>query len=264
MYLYHKIIKSNKLNAEWVIMVHAIGSNHNNFKKQISEFSENYNLLLLDLRGHGMTKNLLLSDSKEKILEVPAKDIIELMDKLYIEKAHFVGISLGSMVISQIALTNPERIISMVLGGGIVRYVWKGRFLLFLGKLTKKFIPYMFTYTLFAYAVIPNKKHKISRKFFIEEAKKLGTKEFLAWVNIIETFEKTYPIDRIKMISIPKIYIMGEYDHMFLPPVKKYIEKNENTEICILPNCGHICNIDDSYEFNRVAIQFMKNYTVQY
>ena len=38
---------------EWVVFVHGLGGSTKTWKKQIDSFSETYNLLLLDLPGHG-------------------------------------------------------------------------------------------------------------------------------------------------------------------------------------------------------------------
>ena len=39
---------------EWVVFIHGLGGSTKTWKKQIDAFSKNYNLLLLDLPGHGL------------------------------------------------------------------------------------------------------------------------------------------------------------------------------------------------------------------
>ena len=50
--LKYEIIDNQK--EEWVVFVHGIGGSTKTWGKQIEAFSEQYNLLLLDLPGHGL------------------------------------------------------------------------------------------------------------------------------------------------------------------------------------------------------------------
>jgi pimeloyl-ACP methyl ester carboxylesterase len=65
--------------------------------------SKQYNVLLLDLRGHGDSKTTLKRLSKEIYFSALANDILEVLDFLEIKKSHFVGISLGTILIRQLA-----------------------------------------------------------------------------------------------------------------------------------------------------------------
>ncbi|MDX5477069.1 MAG: alpha/beta hydrolase, partial [Cyclobacteriaceae bacterium] len=40
-------------SQEWVVFIHGAGGSSSIWYKQIREFKEEFNLLLIDLRGHG-------------------------------------------------------------------------------------------------------------------------------------------------------------------------------------------------------------------
>ena len=61
---YTKFISKNK-NAEWITFVHGAGGSSTIWYKQIKYFSKKYNLLLLDLRGHGKSNQFQLILSKK-------------------------------------------------------------------------------------------------------------------------------------------------------------------------------------------------------
>lgn len=42
----------------WVTFIHDAGGSSNIWFKQLRAFKEKYNILLIDLRGHGLSKNL--------------------------------------------------------------------------------------------------------------------------------------------------------------------------------------------------------------
>ena len=46
-------------NKQWVTFIHGAGGSSSIWFKQIKSFSRCFNLLLIDLRGHGKSKNHL-------------------------------------------------------------------------------------------------------------------------------------------------------------------------------------------------------------
>ena len=57
--------------------------------------------------------------------------------------------------------------------------------------------------------------------------------------------------------KIPKLYVSGEEDYMFLKGIKSHVEREKGSELYIIKECGHVCNIEKSFEFNRVALDFI-------
>ena len=55
-----------------------------------------------------------------------------------------------------------------------------------------------------------------------------------------------------------KTYLMGEEDHMFLPPVRRSVSRHRHSRLQVLEDSGHVCNVDQADLFNRFAIDFMK------
>ena len=100
-----------------VVMIHGFSSNLEGGWKQAGMAaalrSEN-RLIMMDCRGHGK------SDKPYEPAMYGASmlnDIINLMDHLNIEKANFLGYSMGSGLSMNTLLTRPERVKSIILGG---------------------------------------------------------------------------------------------------------------------------------------------------
>ena len=250
--------KINNKMTEWAVLIHGFGGNHKIFKKQIDEYSLKYNLLLIDLHGHGKSKSKALMKVNNPNFKLIGKDIIKVMDYLNIHRAHFIGISLGTMIISSIADAFPNRIISMVLGGAVIKHRLTSKVLIYLGNLLRGIVPYMILYKLFAFIMMPKTNHKKSREIFVREAEKLGKKEFFTWFDLVDKFEGEYPIKKLKNNKIPKLYIMGKEDHMFLKTIKEYVKVDKNSGLHIISDCGHVCNIDKPLEFNKVSLKFLE------
>ncbi len=128
-----------------------------------------YNLLLVDFYGHGNTEETLETYNFESV----SSSIIEVLDHLNISKAHFMGISLGSIVGMAIGNYYPERVKSLILGGAAMRFTIKTTFLLYLSYVLKGLLPYMWLYKIFAWIIMPKKNHRKSRSVFVREAKKI-------------------------------------------------------------------------------------------
>jgi len=225
--------------------------------KQIRAYRKHFNVLVVDLRGHGACR--IENSPSTYTLDLVSQDILEVLDSLNIKKAHFVGISLGTMLIRQLAETNPERFHTMILAGAVIRITPRLHFLLGLANMLKKMIPFMWLYKLFAWILMPKKTHKTSRSLFVQEAKKIKHREFLRWLTLTGGIAKYLVKINEKDTKIPSLYIMGDEDYVFLEPVKRLVKKQPSSQLVILKDSGHVCNVDQAVKFNEVSLQFLSN-----
>ncbi|MGV0754524.1 alpha/beta fold hydrolase [Empedobacter brevis] len=246
-------------STEWVTFVHGAGGSSTIWFKQIREFRKHFNILLLDLRGHGRSKNNLKSlFEKRYTFKSVAKDVIEVLDHLKIKQTHFVGMSLGTIVIRQLAEDYSDRFRSMVMGGAIMKMNYQSRFLMTVGNLFKHMIPYLVLYRIFAFAIMPRSAHKESRNLFINEAKKLYQKEFLKWFKLTADINPLLKWFREVELNIPTLYIMGAEDHMFLPSIQQLIKTHKTySELIVIDDCGHVVNVDQPQLFNDKVIAYI-------
>lgn len=257
--LYTKKINHPKSN-QWVVFIHGAGGSSAIWHKQIKPFSNLYNILLVDLRGHGKSK--LQSQKTDYSFEVISKDVVEVLKIHQIQEAHLVGVSMGSIVIKQIYNTNPELVKSMIFAGAVTKLNIKSRFLLRLGRVLNRFLPYMTLYRLFARIMMPKKNHEQSRKMFIQEAKKLMDKEFKRWFKLTARLTAYLHLLENKQYNIPQLYIMGSEDHLFLNPVLELTRGSKYSIVSIVENCGHVVNIENAESFNAISIDFIERIKV--
>ncbi|UFH35393.1 alpha/beta fold hydrolase [Flavobacterium acetivorans] len=253
-------IYENKNSQQWVTFVHGAGGSSSIWFKQIRDFQKQYNVLLLDLRGHGNSKPSLKTALKQKYtFSALANDILEVLDFLQIQKSHFVGISLGTILIRQLAEMYPERVQSMVLGGAILKMNFRSQVLMRLGNAFKYVLPYLVLYRFFAFVIMPKKNHKQSRLLFINEAKKLYQKEFIKWFKLTAEINPVLKWFRQVELNIPTLYVMGEEDYMFLPSVRKVVAAHyKSSKLFVIENCGHVVNVEQPNVFNTAVLSFMK------
>jgi pimeloyl-ACP methyl ester carboxylesterase len=247
--------------APWVTFVHGAGGSSSIWYKQIKDFRKEFNVLLIDLRGHGKSKKLKPFPFARYSFEMLGNEVIEVLDHLKIKTSHFVGISLGTIIIRELAERFPERISSMIMGGAVMKLNVRGQVLMRLGDLLKGVLPYLILYRLFAWVIMPRKTHRESRNLFINEAKKLYQKEFKKWFALTAQVNSLLKWFRIQESKVPALYIMGEEDHMFLPSISRLVRDHHNAFLYVIPKCGHVVNVDQPKVFNHQAIAFIQQNT---
>jgi pimeloyl-ACP methyl ester carboxylesterase len=257
----HHTIYHHSATADWVTFVHGAGGSSSIWYKQIRDFKQHFNVLLIDLRGHGKSKNHLAEHLKKYSFNSIGDEVIEVLNHNKIQQTHFIGISLGTIIIREITERFPERTKSMVLAGAVMKVNIRGQILMRTGVLLKSVLPYLVLYKFFAFVIMPKKNHKESRYLFIEEAKKLYQKEFIKWFTLVTEINPLLSFFRIKDCGVPTLYVMGEEDHMFLPSISKLVHHHKSSQLHVIPDCGHVVNIEKPEIFNSTTIQFLKGFS---
>lgn len=74
-----------------------------------------YRVIAHDNRGHGESSKYYRQEDYS--LQVMAEDALALLDLLKIDKCHMMGYSMGARITATLAVGNPERVSSIILGG---------------------------------------------------------------------------------------------------------------------------------------------------
>ncbi len=82
---------------------------------QVDELKNDYQLILMDARGHG--KSDKPHDSSAYTMEHRVGDVTAVLDDLDISSPHFYGYSYGGQIAFELAKIAPERARSLIIGG---------------------------------------------------------------------------------------------------------------------------------------------------
>ena len=98
---------------ETLIFLHGHSLDTRMWNAQFDVFAKEYRVVRFDFRGYGKS-----SQQREDFQFTHLDDVITLMDSLRIEKAHIVGLSMGSFVAGDMLALAPQRMLSCVMASG--------------------------------------------------------------------------------------------------------------------------------------------------
>ncbi len=96
--------------APWLVFSNSLATNLSMWDEQAERLKNQFRVLRYDQRGHGETE----ASHAPYTFELLLADVIGLFDALAIDRAHFVGISMGGMTALGLAERHPERLRSIV------------------------------------------------------------------------------------------------------------------------------------------------------
>jgi 3-oxoadipate enol-lactonase len=98
-------------NEPTLILSNSIATTMGMWDLQIPELSRHFRVVRYDARGHGESSVPVGAYSIDRL----GRDVIELMDALRIDRAHFLGLSLGGFVGQWLGVHTPARVDRLIL-----------------------------------------------------------------------------------------------------------------------------------------------------
>lgn len=108
-------VEQGRSDGPVVIFVHGWLDSWYSWQQVLERFPYRYHAYAVTMRGHG------LSDKPDTGYLMPdyAADLVDFMDKVGIDEAHCVGHSMGTTICQQLAISYPDRVLSLTLFGAV-------------------------------------------------------------------------------------------------------------------------------------------------
>jgi len=244
--------------GEPLVLIMGMSADLTTWMFQTPEFSKKYRVIVFDNRGAGRTD---APDSPYSI-KMMADDTARLLDALGIEKAHILGLSMGSFIAQELALKYPQRVKSLILAAGAshepfiakhfgdtwVRMRQEG---VNQETLIRYLLPWCFT-----------------EKFFENsEQVQMVIDAMLAnpYPQPAHAFARQIAADgehdtrnRIGQITAPTLVLVGKED-LFVPVklAEEFAAGIPNAELVVLEGGGHLSCIEIPDKFNQAVLDFL-------
>ncbi len=243
----------NSTNKDWVVFIHAAFVDYRMFEKQFEYFKGKYNILAVDIFGHGNSVKAKRGDSIEKM----SYWLEQIFKKHNIPVAHFVGVSLGAVFAQDFANKYENKVLSLACFGGydINNFDPKNQ----KGnskQQMKRMFKAIFSIKWFAKANKTISAHtpQAQEEFYNLNVKfKKSSFRFLAGLNkLVNKFPN-------KLRPYKLLVGCGEFD---IPSEIDIVNKWAESQHCdkaIIKNAGHCANMDNPNEFNACLEDFWQN-----
>ena len=238
-----------------IVFLHAFPFNRTMWEYQVIALSERFRTLAIDLRGHGESDAPFCRYS----LEQHASDVKELLAHLGIDKAVFVGLSMGGYLAFTLYRLYPELIIGLALADTRaeadtpVQLQW--RF-----DLAQR------TAATGAAAVIADMLPKLlaptrySRNpELVERIRSMQAAAPVAGIigDLMAMAERPDSTALLSHITVPTLVLVGQEDGLTTPADAERIAKGiTGARLVVLKDAGHLSNMEQPRLFNEAVERF--------
>lgn len=238
-------------HQEWVLLLHAAFVDHNMFRRQVEYFQDRYNVLTLDIIGHGSSTETKRGDSVDHM----SLWIADILREERIEKIHMAGVSLGAALAQDFANKYPEKVKSLACFGGYdINHFDSAAQKKNGGAQSRMMLRAVFSVKWFAQG-----NRKISaytpqaQQEFFEMNRRFPKKSFLylaslnSMVNAHPGGPRPYPL----LIGCGRHDIPGELSNL-----EQWKAREPDCEMLVFENAGHCVNMDVPEKFNAALEKF--------
>ena len=229
---------------------------------QIQAFSPTYRCIVPELWGHGSSDSLpTIPYSIEALADVH----YQLLNELNIERFAVVGLSVGGMWGTQLALNHPERVSALVLMDTSVapepaetqqRYFSMAATVEKLGKFPEPMVEQILP-LFFAPATRQDKPELVEE--FKQRLLNWPAENIASIVALNRAiFSRMSLLERLSELSMPTLIMVGQED-LARPPheAQAMADQISGSECVIIPNAGHISNLEQPREVNQILDDFL-------
>ena len=259
-----RIYYEERGKGEPMLLLHGHSLDRRMWDDQWKPFSKHFRVVRLDFRGYGRS-----SVQREDLQFCHVDDVVTLMDSLGISQAHVVGLSMGSFVAGDMLAMYPERLSSCTMASGGIRSSKGPSEPMDSMERAKRDQEI---------AALKLKGIDKMKEEWIEQLMSSGGSQrermrqpltqmihdWSAWQPLHKEVRLFYGKEawaRLKergTLDVPTLFIRGANElkgKAFQPGEAKYLS---NTRIVVIPDCGHMLNMERPEEFNRSILEFIR------
>ena len=239
--------------APWLAFSHSLACDLRMWDEQVTALKDSFRILVYDTRGHGQSA----APAGAYTLEGLADDFRALLSHLDVQRAHFVGLSMGGMIGQTFALKYPGMLYSLCLANTTSRYpaeagpMWKERIRLVQAQgmqpLVQPTLERWFTPAF-------RENHAAAVKKIAASIVGTPPAGYAGCCAAIPTINVTA---RLKEIKCPVLVIGGDHDAGTPPAMQREIHDNiPGSKLEMLP-AAHLSNIEQPEAFTRLLAKFL-------
>ena len=245
-----------------MVFIHGLMDDCSVWSSQIEHFSERYNTIAYDHRGHGRSDK----PDGDYSMQTLSNDLHALIEKLGLNDVILVGHSMGGVTALTYTLDHPDKVSKLVLvdPGALAGPI--GRMVGLIGKMPIYDRLLSLTFPLIPHEllvmVMPILKHYRPSREVLEDtmARARNTPKYASHNCLKELMEHDIS-GRLAKINIPTLIISGERDmlKMLFPYLNREIK---DSMLQIIPDAAHSPMMDKPEECSRIIEEFLERSSI--
>jgi pimeloyl-ACP methyl ester carboxylesterase len=246
-------------SGEPLVLAHGFGGSARNFRPQVRGLRSGHRLVLFDLRGHARSE--APDDPDAYTLAALASDCSMAMRSGGVARAVVGGLSLGAVAALEFALTRPERLRGLVLASFPASADSGHGF----GAIATRFAAAIDARGLEAAGAefvwgprsgLDRRAAALVRQGFLEHSPAALAHTLRGVIDRLPTLEEWAP--RLAGLSLPTCIVSGGADAGSLAAARRLAEVIPHSRHAIIPQAGHVVNLERPKEFNRIIKEFLE------
>jgi pimeloyl-ACP methyl ester carboxylesterase len=226
-----------------LIFIHGSGGDHSAWANQYAGLHKQYNVVAIDLPGHGSSEGNGKSDIGSYCLWVK-----KLLEILQLKNAILVGHSLGAAISLQFAINYPQMIEGIVTVGGGMKMPVNPAIFEFL-----KTNPTESVELICKFSVAKENR----AKFMAPLIKSLTHTRIDVLQGDLSACDKFDLTEELRKISLKTLVICGAEDKMTPPDFSHQISESiSGAKLCLIEGAGHMVMMERPKEFNEALNNF--------
>ena len=251
--------------GEPVLLLHGHTLDMRMWEPQVMALKDHYRVIRMDSRGYGHS-----SKQVEGIQFTHVDDVVTLLDSLHLDRVHIVGLSQGSFIAGEMVALHPERLLTALLASGNIRKR-KGPSTPFDSAEIATRQAEIETVRLQG---VDNWKREWIEKLIqgggsnAESIRQSLTQQVMDWdgwqllhheMRLYYGYEAWDSL-KARCPKVPTLILSGEMEHKGKNPMLPYLPNGKQV---IIPDCGHMSNMERPDEFNHLLLQLLQQKTAE-
>lgn len=247
-----RIERTRRPGAPALLLLNSLGVSLEMWDDQVEAFSERYDLIRFDARGHGKST---AGEHREATLHMLARDALAVLDACDVARAHLCGLSLGGMIAMRLAAVWPDRVSKVVLCNTTPfmppRETWNTRIQTALTQGVEPLIEATLGrwFTPEFHRAHPEKVDKVRQ--MLRATRPAGYAACCAAIRDMDERES------IRSISAKTLVIGGSRDTGTPPAQQELIATSIAGAELVFLEAAHLSNIERSTEFTTTVLEFL-------
>ncbi|MFX0041167.1 MAG: alpha/beta fold hydrolase [Promethearchaeota archaeon] len=236
-----------------LLLIHGLGSSTRDWEEQVPAFSQRFQVITLDLRGHGKTDK----PKGPYSMKMFGEDIAELLRDLGVQKTHILGISLGGSIAFQFAVDYPELVKSLVIVNASIE-VRVDSFKMKLEVFKRTFIVKLVGMKKMGEVLAPRlfikPEQEDLRKKMIERWAENDKKAYLSAMYALKGWSVR---DQLNKIKFPTLVIGSDEDYAPSSIKEEYTQLIPNAKFIEIKDARHAVTMEKPKKFNDIVMKFL-------